>query len=148
MCCSGLGYIVGSNVAQALGGWQWALRVSTPQTYCHGKIQIYGICIYIKDCSKWFNIKMRLVVMLYKKWERVMYWHELVYLLNACQWLCVADSLVLCNRLVHTQRWGVSALLCLVFNWQNRMCIYKVYILWKSLCCFFVFLILFLKSWY
>ena len=27
---SGLGYIVGANVASALGGWQWALRVSYP----------------------------------------------------------------------------------------------------------------------
>ena len=29
-CCgfSGLGYIVGSKVAEALDGWQWSLRVS------------------------------------------------------------------------------------------------------------------------
>lgn len=27
---SGLGYIVGSNVAKLLGGWQWALRVTPP----------------------------------------------------------------------------------------------------------------------
>ncbi|XP_021357909.1 protein spinster homolog 1-like isoform X2 [Mizuhopecten yessoensis] len=27
-CGSGLGYIVGSNVAKLLGGWQWALRVT------------------------------------------------------------------------------------------------------------------------
>ena len=26
--CSGLGYIVGSNVAKVMGHWQWALRVS------------------------------------------------------------------------------------------------------------------------
>jgi len=26
--CSGLGYIAGAQMAQAFGGWQWALRVS------------------------------------------------------------------------------------------------------------------------
>lgn len=27
---SGLGYIVGSNVAELFGGWQWSLRVTPP----------------------------------------------------------------------------------------------------------------------
>jgi len=28
MCHSGLGYIAGAFMAEAFGGWQWALRVS------------------------------------------------------------------------------------------------------------------------
>jgi len=27
VCCSGLGYIAGAQMARMFGGWQWALRV-------------------------------------------------------------------------------------------------------------------------
>ena len=42
---SGLGYIVGSNVAQALGDWRWSLRVTPPI----GLVCIVLLVIFFKE---------------------------------------------------------------------------------------------------
>lgn len=44
-CYSGLGYIVGSETAKALGQWQWALRV----TPVMGGIAVLLILFVVKD---------------------------------------------------------------------------------------------------
>lgn len=42
---SGMGYIVGSNVAKAFGNWQWALRVTPPL----GLICIILLVLVVKE---------------------------------------------------------------------------------------------------
>ena len=54
--CSGLGYIVGSKVAEALDGWQWSLRVSLRQSryFCYERQKLLWTqaALYSTSCLK------------------------------------------------------------------------------------------------
>ncbi|CAF1687550.1 unnamed protein product, partial [Adineta ricciae] len=48
LLCSGLGYIVGSSVAKALGHWRWALRVTPPL----GIICVVLLTVIVKEPAR------------------------------------------------------------------------------------------------